>query len=273
MKYLTMDLYILFKTNNIQIGNPNQASYLLKEIITEYPESKKYVKLAAKQLLAVGTYSEDAIFDLKHFYASEPNLHNDLGVSKLAYYLENCCKIKLGDFESAIHWFEEIIANPDTPQDAVYAMIDLAYTYLLMDNVKNAPIIATQYPELIPTSMKQFQDKTDLYINQLLSMQDTQNLIPPPPTEFKVYQNYPNPFNGSTTFAFDLPHAGKVSMEIYNIKGQLVKEYRANSMTEGKQKIVWDCKNTNGRNIASGVYFYRIHYEGKTVTKKMCYLK
>ncbi len=259
--------------NNIQIGNYHLAESLLKQIISEYPNSISYVKLAEKQLLAAYSTAGDDFFVLKHFYASEPNLHNDNGIDQLTDYLVVRCLIKLEDYESAIQWFESVISNPDTPEDGIYATIDLAYTYLLMSQEKSAPTVATIYPNLVPRSMQEFKKKSDDNINLLLKGFQSQNTVTPPPITFKVYQNYPNPFNGSTTFSFDLPRTGKVKLAVYNIKGQLVKDFRLDSLAKGKQKVVWDCRNKDGRGIASGIYFYRVRYEGKTVTKKMCYVK
>jgi hypothetical protein len=95
------------------------------------------------------------------------------------------------------------------------------------------------------------------------------------PTDFELMQNYPNPFNPNTTIKFRLPVMSNVSVRIYNVLGQLVKELTNGVKTAGEHSIVW-----NTSSIASGVYFYRLDAvsvtdPGKSFTqvKKMVLLK
>jgi hypothetical protein len=77
------------------------------------------------------------------------------------------------------------------------------------------------------------------------------------PTAFGLSQNYPNPFNAATTIRFALPTDSKVTLRIYNVAGQLVKEY-SEQMTAGYRSITWDGANAKGEIVASGVYFYKL---------------
>ncbi len=85
--------------------------------------------------------------------------------------------------------------------------------------------------------------------------------------------NYPNPFNPSTTISYNLPYQDKVTIGIYNIKGQLVKQLLDGSQPEGSYQVVWDGKDAHGRIVASGIYYSRIQACGKTLNKKMLMLK
>jgi len=74
------------------------------------------------------------------------------------------------------------------------------------------------------------------------------------PGEFMLYQNYPNPFNPATTIRFDLPRAALVTLKVYNITGQEVAAlFDRAPMDDGARSVLF-----NGRNLASGVYFYRL---------------
>ena len=89
------------------------------------------------------------------------------------------------------------------------------------------------------------------------------------PTTIALYQNFPNPFNPSTTFAFDLPHAGEVTMAIYNSLGMNVGSISKGVLPAGSHTILFD-----GRNLATGVYFYRLHVDGAILSiKKMMIIK
>jgi hypothetical protein len=92
------------------------------------------------------------------------------------------------------------------------------------------------------------------------------------PTAFGLSQNYPNPFNASTTIRFALPTDSDVSLRIYNVAGQLVREYKQH-MNTGYRSITWDGTNTKGEVVASGVYFYKLQAADFAKTLKMTLLK
>jgi len=71
------------------------------------------------------------------------------------------------------------------------------------------------------------------------------------PTEYKLSQNYPNPFNPTTTIEYQLTKPGKVTLYVYNILGQKVKELVNNVQSAGSYKVQF-----NANNFSSGVYFY-----------------
>jgi tetratricopeptide (TPR) repeat protein len=265
------DLFELAKYN-LRIGHCDLAVIQFKELIQNYPDTK-YKEEAAKLLMAAGCSSSSEITDLQYFYATEPNLHNELGIEKLAEYLANYCSLKLEDYIAVIEWYEKIIENPQTPEDYIYAVIDLAYTYLLMNESDNRAQHVGKYSGLIPESMKSFRRDLDGYINQLLHPVQTETPTPPVPQSFALKQNYPNPFNPTTTISFEIPEDAPATLAIYNIRGQLVKEIRYDSLAKGYHQYIWDGRDMNSRSVSSGIYFYRMIYQGKAVTKKMCIMK
>jgi len=94
------------------------------------------------------------------------------------------------------------------------------------------------------------------------------------PKEFTLYQNFPNPITSSTTISF-IPSPGveKSEIKIYNIRGQLVKEFK-NQNAKGKMNIVeWDGKDNNGKQLSSGIYFYKLISGEKTAVKKMVLMR
>ena len=85
--------------------------------------------------------------------------------------------------------------------------------------------------------------------------------------------NYPNPFNPETRIVFNLPEEGNVKLDIYNIKGQKVKTLLDCYMNPGRSEMIWNGKDDNGKRVSSGVYFYQLITEKKTITKKMILIK
>lgn len=93
------------------------------------------------------------------------------------------------------------------------------------------------------------------------------------PTGYTLSQNYPNPFNPTTTIRFSLPTAENVTMEVFNLLGQKVKELRSGYCPAGTYTLEWDATNEAGQHVASGVYLYRLHTDSFTQSKKMILLQ
>jgi hypothetical protein len=85
--------------------------------------------------------------------------------------------------------------------------------------------------------------------------------------------NYPNPFNPETTISYSMKEAGSVSIDIYNIKGQLVKHLVKGDMAAGNHTVVWNGTDNNNRAVSSGVYFYKMNSGNYSSTKKMIMMK
>ena len=93
------------------------------------------------------------------------------------------------------------------------------------------------------------------------------------PAITQLHQNHPNPFNPTTTISFDLVNAGKVTLNVYNIKGGLIRTLASGNYPVGLSSIVWDGKNKNNKFVSSGIYFYKLNTENYEETKKMILLK
>lgn len=94
-----------------------------------------------------------------------------------------------------------------------------------------------------------------------------------PPVERIILSNYPNPFNPNTTITFDLPVKGRISLKVYNLKGELVKTLSEQLYGAGKHSITWNGRDNNNKPVASGLYFYSIKAGDKYSTHKMMLLK
>ncbi|KPJ58770.1 MAG: hypothetical protein AMJ46_13650 [Latescibacteria bacterium DG_63] len=95
------------------------------------------------------------------------------------------------------------------------------------------------------------------------------------PKAFALSQNFPNPFNPQTTIAFDIPEGKEVNvrLNVYNMRGQLVRTLVNEFKSEGSYQIQWDGTDNYGRRVSSGVYFYRITTGEFSQTRKMVILK
>ena len=100
---------------------------------------------------------------------------------------------------------------------------------------------------------------------------DVDNLLKPGVTE--LTGNYPNPFNPTTTISFSIEEAGHVSINIYNMKGQLVKTLKNEHLDAAYHTAVWNGKDNSNKIVSSGIYFYKMRSGKYTSTKKMILMK
>lgn len=87
------------------------------------------------------------------------------------------------------------------------------------------------------------------------------------PDEFKLYQNFPNPFNPSTTFQYQLPRNSHVSLQIYNVLGQVVETLVDEQKVAGTYRVQWTA------NLSGGVYYCRFQADKFVQTGKLLLLK
>ena len=93
------------------------------------------------------------------------------------------------------------------------------------------------------------------------------------PQNYLLHQNYPNPFNPRTHISYQLPEPCRVSLCIYNVKGQLVTRLLDQYQMSGEHTIIWDGRDGCGIPVSSGVYFYRLTAGSFQSVRKMLFLK
>lgn len=88
------------------------------------------------------------------------------------------------------------------------------------------------------------------------------------PVRFEVSQNYPNPFNPTTIINYNLTNADHVSLKVYNSSGTEVKTIVDEFKNAGYYSVIFD-----GKNLASGIYYYKLLSKNFVSVKKMILLK
>jgi hypothetical protein len=86
-------------------------------------------------------------------------------------------------------------------------------------------------------------------------------------------QNRPNPFNPSTEIGYRLGSDQRVSLRVYDISGKLVRTLVDAPQAAGAYAITWNGRDSDGRPVSSGVYFYKLHAGKFTQTRRMVLLK
>ncbi|MBN1968573.1 MAG: T9SS type A sorting domain-containing protein, partial [Candidatus Delongbacteria bacterium] len=256
-------------------GDLVSAESTYKEVIETYPESE-YVSGAAKQLLSIASKTEnrnsDRFLELKSYYLNEENLHLNDDISWLASELVSYCNVKSENYEEAIIWFESVISNPPSIDKQVYATIDLGYTYLIMDNNGRSKFVG-KMTSLKPKSVADFNETRDKLLGDLYGETGENPEEISIPKEVTLYTNYPNPFNPETTISFSLPITSKINLSIYNVNGERIHTLLEGNFNGGKHSVVWNGKDKFGNSVGSGLYFYRLETDNKTLVKNCLLVK
>jgi hypothetical protein len=93
------------------------------------------------------------------------------------------------------------------------------------------------------------------------------------PKKFALYDNFPNPFNPTTQIAVDLPEAASTKITVWNIMGQKVATLHSGDLSAGHHVVNFDGRDQSGKQLTSGMYFYRVTAGKYNSIKKMTLLK
>ena len=93
------------------------------------------------------------------------------------------------------------------------------------------------------------------------------------PEGYALHQNYPNPFNPSTQIGYDIPDACKVSLKVFNMAGQQIRELVSAQQQPGRYTVAWDATDDSGSRVPSGMYIYQLRAGTVTIRNKMTLMK
>ncbi len=198
--------------------------------------------------------------DYTPLYIQLNTTNNGLKPSEIGLYVNDVCKGASVVIDSLV----QICAYLDAEEVITPENSHLVFYY----NTKSAFDNRKTYT-LNDKSLASTKGNTPYYY---ITISDVNSILPII-TETLLAQNYPNPFNPNTTISYQMPKDGKVTLSIFNIKGQVVKNLVNTEQVMGTHSIVWDGKDDGGKSCASGVYYYRLNANDKCLTKKMLMLK
>jgi M6 family metalloprotease-like protein len=95
-----------------------------------------------------------------------------------------------------------------------------------------------------------------------------------PARDLVLEQNVPNPFNPRTSIRFYLPSRTNLRLDVYDVRGALVRHLATGAYDSGAHTVDWDGTDAKGQSVASGFYVYRLISDGHpALTRKMMLLK
>ncbi len=95
----------------------------------------------------------------------------------------------------------------------------------------------------------------------------------PGPLESALLQNYPNPFNPMTTIPYLVASEDFVDAAVFDVRGRRLRTLVSEIQPAGTHAVVWDGKDRFGRQVATGLYFYRLQVGEFTAVRKMVLMK
>ncbi len=93
------------------------------------------------------------------------------------------------------------------------------------------------------------------------------------PAGFSLEQNYPNPFNGSTSISYQLPGPGAVELILYDLLGHPVRRLVSEYQGAGLHETAWDGADDEGKQVASGVYLYKLEVGDQLLSRRLVFVR
>jgi len=89
------------------------------------------------------------------------------------------------------------------------------------------------------------------------------------PESIQLLGNHPNPFNNITLIKFSLPRQKQISLTIFNMRGQVIRNLVQGNFSSGIHQIMWNGKDDQGKTVASGTYIYQLSSDSQQLSRKL----
>jgi hypothetical protein len=259
---------LLYARNLIQIREYKTAQDICMDLISENPDSS--LSYYALDLLWQASRKYDTerfvtFLKTKTSSKSKKRIYAMMEMIAAGYEPQN---LKVQKYDNIVSKYRDYgIVKDILFQKFLYYLLEA-------NDIQSARIVANEISNSFPGSEAALEAKNHLEnkpVNKKFGsvpQNKTESIIP---AVYELKGNYPNPFNPSTTISYALPFEFSITVEIYDITGKLVQTYKAQNKTAGDHIFVWNGKNNNNIDVASGVYIYRfraVSLETKEVFSK-----
>lgn len=147
-------------------GAYSEAQSAYKQVVEGYPESVS-AETALKSLLTLETNLEGDYETLQKYYLSNECIAGNEILSHLASSLANKCDEKMGNYEKAIEWYENVLTDTNTSfNDSIFASIDLGDLYSRME-INGEKGICGKWQQYVPESRQMYKTQRDYALSLL----------------------------------------------------------------------------------------------------------
>ncbi|MBN2829100.1 MAG: T9SS type A sorting domain-containing protein [Candidatus Cloacimonetes bacterium] len=162
----------------------------------------------------------------------------------------------------------------DAPNNIVYPPIYDLYSTIGFGDHTNTDGITYLFDQDYAEAGQPITNGTALLISGEYNLESTSNNSDEMPAmTARLYANYPNPFNPLTNISYSLSVNGFVSLDIYNVRGQHIRNLVKDVQSAGEHVVQWNGKDSHNKECASGLYLYRLRTGEVNITKKAILLK
>jgi hypothetical protein len=175
----------------------------------------------------------------------EYTIVNEVHLSTSEYYYQDYVDINVKNL------VQDMVSNP-TSSYGFMLTLDTEIPYRSLNFASSMCLDSTRRPKLVVTY-------------NTVGITSNNNIVP---GEYNLYQCYPNPFNPVTNIKYDIPRSSFVTLKVYDIRGNEVATLVNNNQNAGQY-----IADFNGKNISSGVYYYKITAGSYSSTQKMILIK
>lgn len=251
----------MYNNASAQITDTNffEASDSLKLLVETFPDSI-YAHSALKLLFAMESESGGDYSDLLMYYKTNTTIQSNDNLKKTANFLIAMCEIEREYFSYAINYFDSIILNPETYEDSIFAIIDLAYTYDKMGDTLLKSSYCGLFPQYKFTSAADYNKNREFHIDLLfknhLENNCQNNDLLFNEIEYGSVKVYPNPSSKYVNIEVVLESGQFCELRIYNILGKMYYRTDEIPLTGNISDI-----RVNISEFPTGVYCYQLKFD------------
>jgi hypothetical protein len=250
---------------SIEQENYKEAETQLKTIVTNWPESA-FAGEALKTLKSVAAKT-NTLDELVTYYNTNETIQASEKLAKLAGYLVADTRIIQKEFQDALSHYEEIIGNPPTQEDYIYASIDAGRVQYLMEKEGGKSAVNFKYADLIPPTKQAYIKNRRILLDEIKGDPIPESFEKQTDSDLLSLNSnlkiYPNPVLDNATIELNVGIQTNVIVEIIDISGKLIKQVNCQTTSTGKLKHAISTKGMN-----NGVYFIKASFNnGQSMSK------
>lgn len=177
----------------------------------------------------------------------------------MLFFLNNC-NLCIENYPEAIRWYIDKIENPVSFSAGIYALTDLNYTYLQLDEDTRAALIDSIYC-FTPLTYENYSQTRDELINMscYAGFSVKKDILA---------RSLPHLYNADITISFNLPKDSMVNLTICNAAGEEVACLINGKLEKGKYRAVWQGVDETGKSVNAEVYEYILRVNDTTERMK-----
>ncbi|KAA3597987.1 MAG: T9SS C-terminal target domain-containing protein [Calditrichaeota bacterium] len=242
--------------------NPNYANFFANELVPHIDSTYSTIQNPNSRAVAGASLGGLVSFYISYSY---PNVFGKAAGQSSSFWWNNeamISQIQNGNTGNIDFYFDVGTFNDGLPENQLMetALQNKGYNYQM--KVWNEGHSWGNW-------RAHYDDFLKFFFASTVSVNENQNEIP---NKITLEQNFPNPFNPTTVINYELQITNyeNAKLTVFNILGEKVKEFE---LTQNKGSVTWNGTDFSGKEVSSGIYFYRLEYGSFFQTRKMLFLK